>query len=630
MTEYWRPNAGDSLLLFEAVSDAIFVTDRQGCVVSLNPMAQTLVGQGVNVVGRVLHQILGCQNPEASPMWSSCPIEHAVASGTVAQLSAHEFVHGRGDGRTALTMTCWPRYEGQRCTGCLVICRDLTLQREAERELRRIATLAEQAPNPIIEMDPLGQIQYANAAMIALLTELGFTSEDSAAVLPANLVSLLTTCLKERHALEQIDVPVGNRHFAWSFFPLPDVGLVRAYGEEVTAAVQLRRDKEAAEEAARAKSVFLGTMGHEIRTPMNGILGLTQLLRETKMADEQRRYIDTVHLCTESLVTLVNDLLDFAKIEAGKMTLEVVEIDIHSLINEVVTVLSETARKKSLDVQIHIAPEVPPALKGDPVRLRQILFNLIGNALKFTERGSIELFVWRERLHRDDAEGVLLQWEITDTGIGMTQEQQAKLFQPYVQGDRATTRRFGGTGLGLSITKQLVELMHGKISIASAPQTGTTVYFTTALLLSNACKPANVSSVSEHVVAPAPRLATRVLVAEDNEINQMVACKFLQKLGYKVEVVRTGREAVDALSQSTYDVILMDCQMPEMDGFEATRQIRLMEADRQIRRPIIIALTGNVGLEDEQRCQESGMDDYLAKPVTMDALRLKLAQCGGK
>ena len=236
---------------------------------------------------------------------------------------------------------------------------------------------------------------------------------------------------------------------AWSFFPLGDSKQVRAYGTDISADVKLRRAKEAAEESARAKAIFLATMSHELRTPMNGVLGCTQLLEDTSLTDPQRQLLETMHRSAESLLVLVNDILDFSKIEAGKMSLEVADVELRPLIADVITLTTETAKKKGLLVQVQVAPDVPAVLRGDPVRLRQILFNLVGNAVKFTERGGIHISVKSVPRRQENSDAIVLQWTVKDTGIGITAEQQSRLFGAYVQAEESTARTIRGNRAGL-------------------------------------------------------------------------------------------------------------------------------------------------------------------------------------
>jgi signal transduction histidine kinase len=504
--------------------------------------------------------------------------------------------------------------------GGVIVTRDLTSEMEVQRDVQRVARLAEDSPNPIVEFDGAGGMLYANTAMVELLTACGALERGIEAMLPPNLEVILKDCLRTRSATCRIEHAIAERVIAWSFFPLGELDQIRAYGLDVTADVALRRAKEVAEESARAKGIFLATMSHELRTPMNGVLGCTQLLQDTSLTDAQRQLLQTMHRSAEALLALVNDILDFSKIEAGKMSLETADVHLRSLIEDVVTLVSELAKKKALELTVDVAPDVPESLRGDPVRLRQILFNLVGNAIKFTEAGSVAVSVSLQQSPSHLPDSILLGWKIADTGIGMTDEQQDRLFQAYSQAETSTARKFGGTGLGLMICRQLVELMGGEIAVESRAGKGTAFRYTTLVL--PAIQREQVEPVVTAVSKPEARASgpMRILVADDNEINQVVACKFLQKLGYEVEVARNGREAVEAAARTPYDAILMDCEMPELDGYAATRAIRQREMGHDRHIPVI-ALTGHASAEDERVCVDAGMDAVLTKPVTLPALR---------
>jgi PAS domain S-box-containing protein len=599
----------------------MFVTDRDGRILSLNPVAQQLVGRHQEVIGSVFHELVGCLfSKEGSHR--GCPLAHTVRTGEVTMVSSHQWIRADGTG-IEIAATFWPRYQGMEPVGALVVCRDLAVEREAQQDIQRVARLSEDAPNPIVEFDGDGNMLYANTAMVELLNYGTSIQGRVEAVFPPNLSDVLNHCLESRQPTVRLEHHVEDRVLAWSFFPLEHLREVRAYGTDITAAVELRRAKEAAEESARAKAIFLATMSHELRTPMNGVLGCTQLLQDTALADPQRQLLETMHRSAESLLVLVNDILDFSKIEAGKMSLEVADVEIIPLIADVITLTSESAKKKGLLVQVEVAPDIPAVLRGDPVRLRQILFNLVGNAVKFTERGGIHISVKTVPSNQDNSDAVVLQWTVKDTGIGITADQQTRLFGAYAQAEESTARRYGGTGLGLMICCQLVELMGGAMMVESTPGKGSSfTYFTS--LLPSIQRTVSAQAVKPTIASMADRTTPiRILVVDDNEINQVVACKFLQKLGYQVEVARNGREAVDSIAHATYDAVLMDCEMPEMDGYEATQEIRRQEQTTTRHLPII-ALTGHASSEDEQRCRQAGMDDVVTKPITLPTLRAKL------
>ncbi len=617
----WLPTREDTFLILESSGEAMFVTDRDGRILSLNPVAQQLVGRHQDVIGSVFHELVGCLSSKEGSH-RGCPLEHTVRTGEVTMVSSHQWIRANGTG-IEIAATFWPRYQGMEPVGALVVCRDLTVEREAERDVQRVARLSEDAPNPIVEFDEAGIMLYANTAMVELLNYGTSIQGRVEAVFPPNLSDVLKHCLESQHPTIRLEHRVEDRVLAWSFFPLGELKQVRAYGTDITADVELRRAKEAAEESARAKAIFLATMSHELRTPMNGVLGCTQLLQDTALTDPQRQLLETMHRSAESLLVLVNDILDFSKIEAGKMTLEIADVELRSLIADVITLTSEAAKKKGLTVQVELAPDIPAELRGDSIRLRQILFNLVGNAIKFTERGGIHVSVKTVPCNQNDSDAIVLQWTVKDTGIGITAEQQARLFGAYSQAEVSTARKYGGTGLGLMICCQLVELMGGAMMVESVPGKGSSFTYLTSLL------PAIQRTTSAHPVKPSiasmvdRTTPLRILVVDDNEINQVVACKFLQKLGCQVEVARNGREAVDSIARATYDAVLMDCEMPEMNGYEATQEIRRQEQDTTRHLPIM-ALTGHASSEDEQKCRQAGMDDVVTKPMTLPTLREKL------
>ncbi len=393
---------------------------------------------------------------------------------------------------------------------------------------------------------------------------------------------------------------------------------------------ELHEAKEAALEAAKTKSAFLANMSHEIRTPMNGVLGMLELIKDTPLTKTQSDLLGTAHASADSLLAIINDILDFSKIEAGKMTIEYIEISVRDIVSEICTLLAGTAREKGLTLNFHTDADLPAMLVGDPVRLRQVLTNLIGNAVKFTESGGVSV---RVNLLETVKSSARIEFSVEDTGIGIAEDILPELFNEFTQADGSTTRKFGGTGLGLTISRQLVELMGGEISVVSAEGLGSTFAFTLnmAITENQARPPASRESVAtpkpNHQEAVAFPDTIQVLVAEDNVVNQKVTISMLKKIGIQhIDVAEDGRRAVTMNSSQTYDLILMDCQMPHMSGYEATGVIRHQEREQQLPPIPIIAMTANAMPEDREKCLAAGMDDYLSKPVKKEELKKTLAQ----
>jgi PAS domain S-box-containing protein len=402
-------------------------------------------------------------------------------------------------------------------------------------------------------------------------------------------------------------------------------GSIQVITEKKRTELALIEATNAAASANRAKSEFLANMSHEIRTPMNGVIGMTQLLADTRLSAAQREYVEMIRSSGETLLKLINDILDVSKVEAGRMDLESLDVDLRTTVSEAVATLGAQAAAKGLALKAGVGPDVPSAVRTDPTRLRQVLFNLVGNAIKFTSRGSITLDV---SLESADDVRALVRFSVRDTGIGIPPDRLDRLFKSFSQVDSSTTRHFGGTGLGLSIVRQLADLMGGSVGVESELGRGSVFWFTAQFEL--ASDDHRVPNQQPRLNQPPAAVARQtfpgahVLLVEDNTVNQKVAQRYLEKLGVSCDVARNGQEGIEAWHKGTYDLILMDCQMPVMDGFEATREIRRQE--RHGKHVPIVALTANALASDRQNCLAAGMDEHLAKPLELARLEECLAQ----
>ncbi len=396
------------------------------------------------------------------------------------------------------------------------------------------------------------------------------------------------------------------------------LGMAHDVTREKEAEEKFRVATSLAEKANLAKSAFLASMSHEIRTPMNGVIGFADLLLDSSLTEEQRSHTTRLQDAAKSLLSLMNDILDLSKIEAGKLEVEAIPTCPESVIHGAVSVVRAQMAAKGLDIRFEMAADVPVWIESDPTRLRQILLNLLSNALKFTDIGRITVRCSRETVENKE----ILRFEVEDTGIGIPADRQHLLFRDFSQVDSSTTRRYGGTGLGLSICKRLAQALGGEIGVSSLPGEGSTIWFTIAL---RACAAPDLSAAHDPAILAAN--PARVLVADDLEMNRDIVEAMLRRAGHSVRTVENGRQAIISVQESGFDMVLMDMEMPEMDGIEATRAIRRL--DERVRHIPIVALTANAFLEDQQRCREAGMNDFLPKPISRDALLALVAKWSG-
>ncbi len=520
---------------------------------------------------------------------------------------------------------------------------DITDRKRIENELRATASVVEMSPNFVAYRLPNADAIYVNPAGRRLVgapepspREQGFRCLFEDFLLEEDRAFFRTTALptverdgawagelRFRHWETGEPIPMWQSLFYIagrdSHRPLALSTIARDLRAQKQHECELRIAKEAAEAGNRAKSRFLANMSHEIRTPLNGVLGMTRVLLTTELSVEQRRYAEIVISSSENLLSIVNQILDLSKIEAGKVVLEEATFEVAEIFEGAMQVLEPEARRKGLAFTCEVAPNVPSVLRGDPLRLRQVLTNLTGNAIKFTQRGHVRVRVTAGVVEHGR---VTLRVSVEDTGIGIPPERTQALFSPFVQADESTTRKFGGTGLGLAISKQLVELMGGEIAFESRPGQGSRFEFTARLDINSR------EEASSPAAAPPPEIESRqskaatgrILVAEDNAVNRDVMLAFLTHLGYHAEAAADGTEALKALQTTAYDLVLMDCQMPNLDGYEATRAIRDPATKALNPRVPVVAVTAGAMPEDRKKCLEAGMNDYLSKPVDAKAL----------
>src|ERR1017187_390637 len=616
----------------EQAADAIVITGVDGTIQYVNPAFTTLTGYSrEEAVGQNPRFLKSGQTPQEvyRELWST------IVSGRVWH---GEVINRRKNGtvyREEMQITPVEGAAGQ-IVSFIAVKRDVT-RLGAERDAQAfLETIVQGSEDAIVAYSPSGTILTWNRGAE---TVFGYGAAEAigkpmSMLLPSDRQHVLASAPEHVRAGTFISNHEGvGLHRDGRRIPLLGSGspVRNAAGELIAISMILRdvserkryereliRAREAADAANVAKSRFLANMSHEIRTPMNGVIGMMQLLLETALSAEQRRYASVAQASGQVLLSLIDNVLDLSKIEARKVTLEKFSFNLRHTLESVVQLLGIQAKAKALNLALRVSPEIPELLRGDPHRLRQILTNLVTNAVKFTERGEVAV----EAALQKQADGqVTVAFRIVDTGIGMRPDEIARLFQPFAQADTSTTRKYGGTGLGLIISKQLVEMMGGKIGVHSLPGLGSTFWFTAVFETAEpeVAQPVT-GGVDRRNGGPVPGL--RILVVEDNPVNREVLLAQLSRLGYQAAAVENGAEAVEALAAAGYDLVLMDCQMKAMDGFEATLHIREVH-----RSDIpIVAVTADAMPADRDRCLQAGMNDYLAKPVELQRLADMLAK----
>lgn len=522
---------------------------------------------------------------------------------------------------------------------------DNSLAREEQQILMRnrenLLALVENTGETIFSLDALGKITVLNNRYRDLFflncfvkLESGMSYEDQLPPADKKLFKDRFRSVLQGQTLnyrEEFKDESGLNHVYEAFlYPVKDEkGLVTGItysGRDITERLlqeeALREARDKAEQATQAKSEFLAVMSHEIRTPLNGLIGISDLLNTTQLDQQQKEFVDIIRLSGEALLQVISDILDFSKIEANKMQLEIAPFHVEDAVTETITILSAKAREKGIVLQFEKAEGLPNVIYGDKARLRQVLMNLVGNSLKFTEKGNVTVLI---RKAREEGDRQVIEFAVRDTGVGIEPGQAERLFTAFTQADPTTYRKYGGTGLGLTICKTLVNLMGGEIWVESRIGEGSTFYFT--ILSEIASQPVE-NETQKATVKSAPKLIyseaskefalkhpARILLVDDNDINRLLARKLFERLGYTIQTAANGKEAYERLMENDFDLVFMDVQMPEWDGLYATRQIR-KDID-PARQPVIIAMTAFAGQEDREACKQAGMDDYVSKPIIL-------------
>ncbi|HUG51961.1 MAG TPA: PAS domain S-box protein, partial [Vicinamibacteria bacterium] len=613
-SERLRESEGRYRQLVENAQDIIYRTDMWGFFTYVNPVATRVTGwPPERIVGKHFLELIREDHRGRVEAHLKAQFRDRVVS------SYDEFVAVTRTGDEIwIGQNVQLLVEGAKVVGFQAVARDITRRKLAEealeRERRRLRDVVVHAPVAMAIIDGDGTLLAHSQQWLGLwrLPPLTLPAARHAQSLPSAFAEALARSRRgpvvspEEQLVTRADG--SSMYVTWALHPWGgpegDAAGVVAVAQDIDVLVRAR---QAAQEAARLKSEFLANVSHELRTPLNGVLGMARMLLDTGLDETQKEYAQIIRTSGRELLSVVDAVLDFARAEGGRLELEQVDLEPRRVLEEACAALRDDAAAKGLPIQTVAAEAVPERLRGDAARLRQVLEQLLANAVKFTARGSV---VVRLGLVHDGKDSTLIGFEVADTGLGIDAATQERLFQPFVQADGSSTRRYGGAGLGLALSHRIVSAMGGQIGVRSEIGHGSTFWFTVRL-----AKP---GAAEAGLPADAPAAGGRVLVVEDNGVNQKVAVAMIESLGYRAEAVGNGLEAVEACARAAYDAVLMDCQMPQMDGYKATAFIRQREGIGH--HTPIVALTASVTAEDRQRCLAAGMDDYLSKPVPREAL----------